>query len=153
MLTLKRAGDKEAETLHWIQSEAFHEDLKAYQDFATNPACETLDQMLQKIRAHDYYAIYWENEIIGGAAVQHKSENHYRISPIYLNPIYHNKGYGSQIIKSLLSLYPSAQIWTLSTPKPSARNGHFYEKFGFVPVGEQYINERLTLTHYRKEIQ
>nr|WP_282943398.1 GNAT family N-acetyltransferase [Paenibacillus sp. RC67] len=94
----------------------------------------------------------FHDEIIGGVAVQHKSETQYRISPMYLNPDYHNKGLGSQILNTLFSLYPQAQMWTLSTPKPNLRNGHFYEKFGFVSVGEHYVNERLTLTHYRREL-
>jgi GNAT superfamily N-acetyltransferase len=153
LLSIKRAGQNEAEILQKIQNEAFQKDLDSYQDFETNPACESIDQMLYKINASDYYAIYFEDQIIGGVAVQKKVGFEYRISPMYLSPIYQNKGLGTQIINLLFPLYSDARLWTLSTPKPSLRNGHFYEKFGFISVGEHYINERLTLTHYQKEIK
>jgi GNAT superfamily N-acetyltransferase len=150
LLSIKRAGQNEAEILQKIQNEAFQKDLDAYQDFETNPACESLEQMLKKINASDYYAIYFEDQIIGGVAVQKKADFEYRISPMFLTPIYQNRGLGSQIINSIFTLYSDARLWTLSTQKPSLRNGHFYEKFGFISVGEHYINDRLTLTHYQK---
>jgi GNAT superfamily N-acetyltransferase len=150
LLSIKRVGQNEAEVLHNIQNEAFQEDLVSYQDFETNPACESIDQMLYKINAHDYYAIYFQDQIIGGVAVQKRADYEHRISPMYLSPSYQNKGLGTQIVNSIFLLYPDARLWSLSTPKPSLRNGHFYEKFGFISVGEQCINERLTLTHYQK---
>jgi GNAT superfamily N-acetyltransferase len=150
LLSIKRAGLNEAEALHSNQKEAFQEDLVSYQDFETNPACESIDQILFKINAYDYYAIYFHDQIIGGVAVQKRADNEYRISPMYLSPSYQNEGLGTQIVNSIISFYPDARLWSLSTPKPSLRNGHFYEKFGFIPVGEHYINERLTLTHYQK---
>jgi GNAT superfamily N-acetyltransferase len=150
LLSIKRAGQNEAEILHKIKNEAFQKDLDTYQDFETNPACESIDQMLYKINASDYYAIYFEDQIIGGVAVQKNVDFEYRISPLYLSPSYQNKGLGTQIINLIFPLYPDARLWTLSTPKPSMRNSHFYEKFGFNSVGEHYINERLTLTYYQK---
>jgi GNAT superfamily N-acetyltransferase len=150
LLSLIRAGQNEAEVLHNIQNEAFQKDLVSYQDYETNPACESIDQMLYKINASDYYTIYFHDLIIGGVAVQNRADYEYRISPMYLSPSYQNKGLGTQIVNLIFSLYPDARLWSLSTPKPSLRNRHFYEKFGFISVGEHYINERLTLTHYQK---
>jgi hypothetical protein len=153
LLSLKRAGHNEAEVLHHIQNEAFQEDLISYQDFETNPACESIDQMLYKINAHYYYAIYFHDQIIGGVAVQKRADYEYRISPMYLSICFQNKGLGTEILNAIFSLYPDARLWSLSTPKMSLRNGHFYEKFGFISVGEHYINELLTLTHYQKVIK
>jgi hypothetical protein len=45
LLSIKRAGQDEAEILQKIQKEAFQKDLDAYQDYETNPACESIDQM------------------------------------------------------------------------------------------------------------
>jgi hypothetical protein len=53
LLSIKRAGQNEAEILQKIKNEAFQKDLDSYQDFETNPACESIDQMLYKIKIKD----------------------------------------------------------------------------------------------------
>ncbi|MDF2963616.1 MAG: hypothetical protein K0S39_5351 [Paenibacillus sp.] len=153
MLSIRRTKPNEAVQLHRIQKEAFQEDLNTYQDFETNPACESIDRLLYKINTYDYYTLFFHSEVIGGAAVRKSADREYRISPMYLSPDYQNKGLGSQILRSLLALYPDARLWTLDTPKQSIRNGHFYEKLGFIPIGEKYINEQLTLTRYQREMK
>ncbi|MDF2670157.1 MAG: hypothetical protein K0R67_2463 [Paenibacillus sp.] len=153
MLSLRRASPHHAEALHRIQKAAFQEDLDTYQDFETNPACETLDQMVHKIDKHDYFAIYFEEGLVGGVAVRQTADHEYRLSPIYLSPDFQNKGLGTQIFTSLFAVYQDARSWSLDTPKMNKRNGHFYEKLGFLPVGEHYINERLTLTRYHRVVE
>lgn len=82
MLSIKRAGLSEAEQLHRIQKEAFQDDLAAYQDFETNPACESVQRMEEKIQAHDYYAIYFGDEIIGGVGIQRKADQEYSVNKL-----------------------------------------------------------------------
>ncbi|MNI44561.1 Acetyltransferase (GNAT) family protein [compost metagenome] len=150
MLTVKRTEIHEADTLRIIQNEAFQEDLAKFQDFETNPACESLERMQYKILNSEYYTISFDSTIIGGAAVRKRANYEYRISPVFLLPRYQDKGFGKQIINYLISSYPDAQLWSLDTPKQNARNSYFYEKLGFIPVGESYINERLSLTQYQR---
>lgn len=49
---------------------------------------------------------------------------------------YQNKKIGSMLMKHLDEVFPDAKLWHLNTPYKSYRNHHFYEKYGYVKVGE-----------------
>jgi GNAT superfamily N-acetyltransferase len=55
---------------------------------------------------------------------------------IFLAPDYQGRGIGSQALRFLAAAYPLARRWTLDTPVYALRNQHFYEKFGYVKVGQ-----------------
>ena len=67
---------------------------------------------------------------------------------IYIDPAYHNLGIGTQAIQFLERTHP-AERWTLHTPIWAVRNQHFYEKFGYVKVGEEVYPD-ITLIAYEK---
>ena len=49
---------------------------------------------------------------------------------------YQDRGIGSQAMNFIFSNYKNVTKWSLETPYRSFRNHHFYEKQGFVKVGE-----------------
>ncbi|MFH5182579.1 GNAT family N-acetyltransferase [Paenibacillus sp. TAB 01] len=94
--------------LHHIQVEAFQDDLAQYQDYATNPACETIDKTLNRITSYDYYTIRLDDQIIGGICTRETAEQEYKISPFFISAKFQNQGFGSKIINLLLAQYPNA---------------------------------------------
>jgi GNAT superfamily N-acetyltransferase len=71
---------------------------------------------------------------------------HYNLGRIYIDPDYQNKGIGAQTMKFIESAFRDSQKWTLGTPKLAFRNHHFYEKLGYVRIGDDgpdgYIYEK-----------
>ena len=50
------------------------------------------------------------------------------------------------------SEFPEAMEWSLDTPHLNGKNHHFYEKLGYIKVGEHDITEKLRLIDYVKTI-
>lgn len=151
-LTIKRTKEVEARRLLEIQTEAFAEDLKRYEDYDTNPVNESIERLLWKIAAFIHYTIWLGDEIIGGADVRDLQENKYRLNRIFLSNEYQNKGLGSKIMELIESEFPSANEWSLDTPYLNTRNHHFYEKLGYKKVGQHQISAKLLLIDYVKKV-
>lgn len=85
-----------------------------------HPQCET-------------YAIYAENEKVGGAVFKIDRESHHNwLDLFYLYPDKHGKGLGQLIWKNIELKYPQTKVWHLITPYFEKRNIHFYvNKCGF----------------------
>ncbi|MET3658650.1 GNAT family N-acetyltransferase [Sporosarcina psychrophila] len=152
-ITIKRTKEVEAQRLLEIQTEAFAEDLKRYEDYDTNPVNESIERLLRKIEAFFHYTIWLGDEIIGGADVRDLKENKYRLNRIFLSNEYQNKGLGSKIMELIESEFPSAIEWGLDTPYLNTRNHHFYEKLGYKKVGQHQITEKLFLIDYVKKVE
>ncbi|MFK0524344.1 hypothetical protein ACINKY_19285 [Paenibacillus illinoisensis] len=49
-ITFKKSTLEDIETLLLLQKAAFQEDLEKYEDFESNPACETDEKLAENIR-------------------------------------------------------------------------------------------------------
>lgn len=117
-----------------------------------NPYHESLERLESKINQFKYFTIYCDDKIIGGADIRRRSENHYRLNRIYIDPSFQNKGLGYQAILLIEKNYKDAKIWDLDTPQYSYGNQHLYEKLGYKKVSEHVVSDKLTLFDYLKEL-
>ena len=150
-LFIERTKLNEAEILSAIQKRAFFNDMQKYND-KMNPYNETLDRLKEKIDNFIYFSLYLDGKIIGGADIRKRSETHYRLNRIYIDPEYHNRGYGFNAIKLIEAYFPQAKKWDLDTPHLSFANHHLYEKLGYCKISEHKISDRLVLFDYIKEM-
>ncbi|MBS4173033.1 GNAT family N-acetyltransferase [Bacillus sp. FJAT-49736] len=141
---------EDAQALLDIQREAFHDDLEKYRDFAGSPAAETMNSLFQKIIFAQHYTIYIKGMIAGSIDIRRISETHYVLNQICLSPSFQNQGYGMKVLKMVEEMYPKAKKWTLKTQKDNVKNRHFYEKAGFILIGEEKLTQQLTLVEYEK---
>jgi len=151
--TIIRTTEKDATVLLAIQKEAFLDDLKRYNDQATNPANESLARLTTKIQNFTHYTIWLHDEIIGGIDIRELKNNHFRLHRIFLAKTHQNKGFGSHLMQWIENQFPSALEWHLDTPHLNTRNHHFYEKLGYVKVGEHRISESFILFDYVKKMK
>jgi GNAT superfamily N-acetyltransferase len=119
-----------------FQVAAFHQDAIDYPDVATSgpPGYDSTDIMREKITQHHTYRI-----VVVGAIVD----------VIFIDPDWHNQGIGSAAMQFLDAHY-GASRWTLHTPTYALRNQHFYEKFGYLKVGEETIDDFRLFAYERK---
>lgn len=149
---------EDAELLHKLQIEAFMPLYEKYHDDETTPAKETLERIVEKIAEpnSDFYIIRFEGDAVGGIRVcPHKKKENLRnvnwISPLFVIPLFQNRGIAQRTIRKVFELYPETITWRLATIKQESGNCHLYEKCGFVRVGDEHIvNEQMTLIDYEK---
>lgn len=97
-----------------------------------------------------HYSIFVDGKIVGGICIVKQTNDYYYLYRIFLGSKFQNKGLGSKILQHLDKQFPRVKKWLLDTPKDNHGNRHFYEKLGFKKIGEQQINEYLTLINYEK---
>ena len=153
-ITLQKAGEEDAELLHAMQVEAFRELLDRYQDYDTNPAGETVEKVLFRLKQEFtyFYFICLNGRKAGAVRVVDRKEagGNKRISPIFVLPEFQGKGIAQEAIRLCEALHGNGH-WELSTILQEKRNCYLYEKMGYHKTGEtKTVNERMTLVFYEK---
>ncbi len=105
--------------------------------------------MLQKIHGDEYYKILADGQIVGGIVLYDFGDGHLHLDLLYIDPAIHNQGIGTQAMTFIERTY-TATKWTLDTPAYATRNQHFYEKFGYVKIGENTEPDGVILFAYEK---
>jgi GNAT superfamily N-acetyltransferase len=147
-VTFERALPEDVEGLVKLQIAAFHDDARLYPGVKLDgpPGYDSVEATLKKIREEDYYCIKADGQLVGGVVVYDYGQGHLHLDVIFVDPAYHNRGIGTQAMQFIERTYP-AQKWTLDTPDYATRNHHFYEKFGYVRVGEEPLEDFILLAY------
>ena len=97
------------------------------------------------LEGHLYQAMIGK-EIVGAAVIfSDETKNSVYIGRIFIDSIYHRKGYGIRLMECIEKNYPFAAEFNLDTPSWNARTKAFYEKLGY-----QIIKEEDGFVFYRK---
>ena len=154
-IAIKRAKSADAPALTAAAIAAFHDDARLYGVPLGGPPGYDLVEYLLKLINHaevDTYTIAHAGQIIGGITVQPMGEGHFHLDMLFVQPAYHNRGIGTQAIQFIEAIYP-ARKWSLDTPAYAVRNQHFYEKFGYLKVGEHTPeDDPILLFAYEKQM-
>ena len=152
-IAFERAAPADAEALVAAQIAAFQYDSVLYPDVEIGgpPGYDSVEDMRRKMAEGQCYKMVNAGRIIGGIVVFDKGQGHIYVGRIYIDPAYHNRGIGTQAIQFLEQTYPAATLWSLDTPVWAVRNQHFYEKLGYVKVGEEVLPD-ITLIQYQKRM-
>jgi GNAT superfamily N-acetyltransferase len=136
-VSFKRAEVQDAASLVRVAIAAFHQDSILYPEIEVGgpPGYDSPAVMRQKIVEDECYKILEDDRIIGGIVVFVREDGHYHLDLIFISPDRHNRGIGTQAMQFIEDAYPATR-WTLDTPTWAIRNIHFYEKLGYIRVGE-----------------
>ena len=148
---LRKVNPHDVSALQYIEQKAFHEDIIRYGDRPDCPANESLESLSYKVQTYDYYGIYENDKLIGGADIRTSPDfTKCRLARIYLDPRYQDIGIGKKAMLELELLYKGVTHWSLDTPHQNVRNQHFYESIGYVHQYTKAIDEVLKLFEYEK---
>lgn len=147
-ITFERATEADAAQLMDVQNRAFYPDLLKYGECPGY--LENVEEMLDRISRDFFYKILDGPRIVGGLKVKKRSETHYHLTMLCVDPECHNMGIGTKALEYIERTFPDARFWTLITPKDNLRNVHFYEKMGFKNAAERKHSDRLTLIRFEK---
>ncbi|GCD10397.1 GNAT family N-acetyltransferase [Clostridium tagluense] len=111
------------------------------------PGYNSVDMQKYHMRDKTYYKIIYNEVLAGVLLISYTGREHARVDRLYIDPTFQNKSIGSKVITLMEEMYPMVKIWTLDTIQKSIRNHCFYEKNGYVKVGEDEEDR-----YYRKII-
>lgn len=154
-LNLIRIGIEDARKLWQMQTEAFQDLYKKYQDTENSPAAENIDKTIMRLQQPFtyYYFIQEFDENVGAVRVVDKGEKDTakRISPIFVLPQYQRLGIAQKAIRMVEALHGSSN-WELSTILQEKVNCRLYEKMGYRQTGKtEVITDKMTLVFYKKD--
>lgn len=153
-ITFEHPTAADAPTLLDVQIRSFDSDNERYPDDADGgpPGYDSLERMLEEVEHPHTYKILSDGRIVGGIMLWDRGEGHYHLDKLFIDPDYHDQGIGSQAMRFLDSTYADATKWTLDTPLYADRNQHFYEKFGYVKVGQHEESDGFMLIEYERRV-
>jgi ribosomal protein S18 acetylase RimI-like enzyme len=136
-ITIERATAADAEALVQVQIAAFHHDTVLYPQVAVGgpPGYDSVEHMLGSIERHACYKVLHAGQPIGVLVIFEPEGGHTHLDVIAIDPAYHDRGIGTRAMAFLERAHPATR-YTLDTPSWALRNQHFYEKLGYVKVGE-----------------
>jgi GNAT superfamily N-acetyltransferase len=136
-IRFEKARSRDAATLARISERAFHSDIHCGAPGIGGPPGYNSERWQSRMmRIGQYYRILVDGQIVGGFIVFPKEPRHYELGRIFVDPDFQNRGIGTRAFEFLWEEFPLANRWTLGTPAWNRRTRHFYQKVGFVEVGE-----------------
>ena len=151
-IDFEQATPADAEDLVRVQIAAFHDDARLHPgvEIGGPDGYDSVEVLLAKIARGECHKVSLDGEIIGAFTVIDQDAGHFHLDVLAIDPAHHNKGFGTQAMWFIERTFP-ATVWTLDTPSFATRNQHFYERLGFVRVGETVFRD-ITLIQYEKRL-
>jgi len=142
VIRFEKAALEDAQALTDVQVRTFDDDSRRFGGQASGgpPGYDSVDWQIWAMRRGIYFKILDDDQIIGGIILFDMRNRHFNLGRIYLDPAYQGRGIGTQAIEFIEDRYPHVKKWTLDTPGWATRNQHFYEKLGYVKVGEELMD-------------
>jgi GNAT superfamily N-acetyltransferase len=155
MFRFVKASAQDAEALARTQGAAFAES--AAKCGSGPPGYDSPEWQLTAMQESIYYAIWNDQQIIGGILLSDQGEGHFYLHRLFVAPPFQKQGAASQALEFIEKTIPATR-WTLHTPALSGNNRRFYEQRGYKHIGEMRVEdpsliiEELILFHYEKRM-
>ena len=109
------------------------------------PGFDSIEWHEQMAREGHLYQAMVENDLVGAAIVFPDDKSVY-IGRIFIDSIYHRKGYGLRLMECIEKYFPCAAEFDLDTPCWNERTNAFYKRLGYriikVEDGFNYYQKR-----------
>jgi len=139
LLRFEKARIEDIKVLTEVQKRTFDDDSRRFGGLPAGgpPGYDSVDWTLWAMQTGIYYKILAGDRIIGGVILFDMHNRHFNLGRIFVDPDWQNQGIGSHAIRFIEKTFTYVKKWSLDTPEWAVRNHHFYEKLGYVKVGEE----------------
>jgi len=153
-VSFRRATLDDTDALVGAAVAAFHHDSILYPEVQIGgpPGYNSPAVMRRKIVEGECYTMVEGERVIGGIVVFVKGDGHYHLDLIFIVPDHHDRGIGTHAMHFLENTYPATR-WTLDTPTWAGRNIRFYEKLGYVKVGEFEDGDTILIAYEKRMLE
>ena len=138
-MKIEKVNAEEIENIVEVSKRAFHTDINVGGNKEDYPPCyDSLAWHKQMADEGHLYKAVSDNKLIG-AAILFMDENlqHLYVGRIFVDSIYHRKGYGIKLMESIETYFPQIKQIDLDTPSWNVRTNAFYQKIGYTIVKEE----------------
>lgn len=139
VLRLEVATEADAESIRSLMVEVERDETSRWYEKDERPIIpgyNSINMQTYHTWNNNYYKIMYDAVLIGVILIAYTGREHGRIDRFYIKPNIQNKGIGSKVLGLIEAMYPMVKIWTLDTAQKSLRNHKFYEKNGYIKMGE-----------------
>ena len=135
-MKLVQAEQKQIERILDISKAAFDSDIAVGSaSVGGPPEYDSIAWHEQMFNERRLFQAEIDGEVIGGAILFLLDDGKILyVGRIFLDPIYHGKGYGISLMNMVESYYPSVKKIVLETPLWNVRTNAFYQKLGYSEV-------------------
>ena len=96
------------------------------------PGFDSIEWHKQMAREGHLYQAMIEKDLVGAAIVfPDETENSVYIGRIFIDSVYHRKGYGIRLMDCIEKYFPWAAAFHLDTPCWNERTNAFYKRLGY----------------------
>ena len=134
-----------------ISREAFDTDIEVGADEAGGPPDYDSVKWHESMQTSgNLFVLTKDDEIIGGALLfEDKKENNVLyVGRIFIDPKYHKKGFGKELMRQIEQINPEKKFFRLDTPVWNRRTNSFYPQCGYQ---EMYRDEESV--YYQKVLE
>ncbi len=152
LITLSAATANDADTLMALALEAFGPSYQLYDRYPHG--IESLSWHKEQIESGFPHAVLYESELVGGIYVEPLSDQEMKISHFFISPNHQGKKIGSTVINLIEQQYADVRKWSLISPYKDYGNHYFYEKHGYIRVGQAtpFEGSEFKLYLYEKQL-
>lgn len=136
-LRVEPATDADVEAMVEVQIASFESDALLYPGVEVGgpPGYNSAEHLRACLGERACYKLLLDGALVGVMIVIDEGDGHVHLDVIAIHPDQQGRGVGTAAMAFLERAHP-AERYTLDTPSYALRNHHFYEKLGYVKVGE-----------------
>ena len=138
-MNIVKAEENQVKTIVDISVRAFETDVDVGGTKGDcPPEYDSVEWHKQMAREGHLYQAMIGKDIVGAAIIfQDETNNSVYIGRIFIDSVYHRKGYGIRLMECIEKNYPFAAEFNLDTPSWNVRTKAFYKKLGYKIIKEE----------------
>lgn len=154
-VTISEAGGQDAEKILKLQYLCYQSEAELYGDYSIEPLTQSLDSIKAELTAGSVLVARLGDEVVASVRGTVDPDGTARINKLIVHPRMQRHGLGGRLLNAIeqrLGSGGTAKCFQLFSGHRSEQNLQLYRKHGYVAVGAQQVNERLTLVTLSKEV-
>lgn len=146
---IEKAVYEDLEEILALQKLAYQSEAEICNDYMIPPLIQTLEGIREDYNKQIILKEVIDGKITGSVRA-YEIDGVCYIGRVIVHPSQQNKGIGKYLMKSIEECFTDCTKYSLFTGKKSTRNLYFYGSLGYKQIGEEYMNDNLTLVYLEK---
>ena len=133
-----------------LQKLSYLSEAEIHNNYSIQPLMQTLDELEIEFKKNTILKLLdnKNNEIIGSIRA-YEENNRVYIGKLIVNPDYQNRGFGTNLLKTIETIFPN-KIYELFTGSKSEKNLYLYKKYGYKEFKRQKTPDNIEIIFLEK---